>query len=96
MRAYVEGIHFFKTQRDETIRIMQQYMGGETDADIATLYNSVRDLYQPLPIPSEEGIQAVLDRETDLDARGFKPNDFVDTSFLRALDESGFVSGLYR
>jgi hypothetical protein len=47
-------------------------------------------------VPSEEGIQAVLDRETDLDARGFKPSDFVDTSFLRALDESGFVSGLYR
>jgi ABC-type nitrate/sulfonate/bicarbonate transport system substrate-binding protein len=96
MRAYVEGIHFFKTQRDETIRIMQQYMGGETDADIAMLYDSVRDLYQPLPVPSEEGIQAVLDRETDLDARGFSPSDFVDTSFLRALDESGFVSGLYR
>jgi NitT/TauT family transport system substrate-binding protein len=96
LQAYVEGVHFFKTRRDETIRIMQQYMGGETDADIATLYDSVRDLYQPLPLPSEEGIQAVLDRETDLDVRGFKPSDFLDTSFLRALDDSGFVSGLYR
>jgi NitT/TauT family transport system substrate-binding protein len=96
MRAWVETTHYFKTQRDETIRIMQQYMGGETDADIATLYDSVRDIYLPLPIPSEEGIQAVLDRETDLDVRGFKPSDFLDTSFLRALDDSGFVSGLYR
>jgi hypothetical protein len=33
----------------------------------------------------------VLERETELDARGFKPSDFVDASFLREIEESGFL-----
>jgi hypothetical protein len=56
----------------------------------------VRDLYQPLPIPSDEAIQAVLDREPEPEARDLKPSDFVDISFLRELEQSGFVDQLYR
>ncbi len=96
MRAYVEAIHYFKTNREDAVRIMQEHMGGETDADIGMLYDSVRDLYQPLPIPSDEAIQAVLDRETDAQAKSLKPSDFVDVSFLRELEQSGFVDQLYR
>ncbi|HZU05313.1 MAG TPA: ABC transporter substrate-binding protein [Chloroflexota bacterium] len=96
MRAYVEGIHYFKTQRDEAIRIMQQHMGDLPADVISLLYDMVRDVYQPLPLPSEEAIQAVLDRETDPQARAFKPSDFLDVSFLREIEQSDWFAMLYR
>ncbi len=96
MHAYVEAIHYFKTDRDDAIRIMQQYMGGLPEDEVALVYDSVRDLYQPLPAPSEAGIQAVLDRETDPAARDFQPSDFVDLSFLQEIEQEGLIQRLYQ
>ncbi len=91
MRAYVEGIHYFKTQREDTIRILQQYMGGLPAEEMDLIYEAARDTFEALPVPREDAVQAVLERETELDARGFKPSDFVDASFLREIEESGFL-----
>ena len=96
LRAYVEGIHFFKTQRDETIRILQKNLVDLPESEVALVWESAREEYQPLPAPSEEAIQAVLERETDPAARSFQPVDFIDLSLLREIDESGFVRALYQ
>jgi hypothetical protein len=34
--------------------------------------------------------------EKDPKARGAKPEDFADSSFVKELDESGFIDGLYK
>jgi len=44
----------------------------------------------------EEAIQDVLDRDSDPKARSLKPKDFIDMSFLRELEENGFVTALYQ
>ncbi len=44
-----------------------------------------------LPIPSEDAVQAVLDREEAPEARAFRPSDFVDASFLQEIEQSGFL-----
>jgi hypothetical protein len=51
----------------------------------------VATFFASLPVPREDAVQAVRERETELDARGFKPSDFVDASFLREIEESGFL-----
>jgi NitT/TauT family transport system substrate-binding protein len=96
LRAYVEGIHFFKTQRDETIRILQKNLVDLPESEVALVWEAAREEYQPLPAPSEEAIQAALERETDPAARSFQPADFVDLSLLREIDESGFIRALYQ
>ncbi len=50
----------FKTQREATISILQEYMAGLPVEDVAFLYDDVRDLYLALPAPSDEALQAVL------------------------------------
>lgn len=95
LRAYVEAVHFFKTNRAQAIEIMQKYMGDLQADEVAYLYDQVRDL-QPVPAPSEEAIQAVLDRETEPQARTMKPADFLELGPLRELEASGFVASLYR
>jgi ABC-type nitrate/sulfonate/bicarbonate transport system substrate-binding protein len=96
MQAYVEGVHFFKTNRDETIRIMQQYMSGLSVDETAYLYDDVKDDYYPLPLPNEEAIQAGMDRDLENPVRDLKPSDFDDSSFLEEIDRSGLVTALYR
>jgi ABC-type nitrate/sulfonate/bicarbonate transport system substrate-binding protein len=96
LRAYVEGVHFFKTQRDETIRILQKNLVDLPESEVALVWEAARDEYQPLPAPSEEAIQAVLERETDPAAKSFQPADFIDLSLLREVDESGFIRALYQ
>ncbi|HLH22993.1 MAG TPA: ABC transporter substrate-binding protein [Chloroflexota bacterium] len=91
MRAYVEGIQYFKTNREDTIRILQQYMGGLPAEEMDLIYDAARADFQSLPIPSDEAIQAVLDRETEPEAQSFKPADFTDDSFLRDIEQSGFL-----
>jgi ABC-type nitrate/sulfonate/bicarbonate transport system substrate-binding protein len=91
MRAYVEGVHFFKTNRAETIRILQQYMGDLPAEEIDLIYEAARETFEALPLPHDDAVQAVLEREEAPEAQNFKAADFVDTSFLRQIEQSGFL-----
>ena len=71
-------------------------MAGLPVEDVAFLYDNVRDLYLALPAPSDEALQAVLDRESDPQARQVRPSDFVDLSFLQQREQSGLLATLYR
>jgi ABC-type nitrate/sulfonate/bicarbonate transport system substrate-binding protein len=96
MRAWVETVHYFKTQREETIRILQANLSGLELDEITFLYQDVADLLQLPPVPSDAAIQAMLDREDDAAARTHKPSDFVDLTFLHEIEQSGFLATLGR
>jgi NitT/TauT family transport system substrate-binding protein len=95
LRAYVEGVHYFKTNREGSLRALQKFFRGATAEQVAFLYDNQREVFDPLPIPSDEAIQGELDRETDPKAKTFKPADFWDLSFLREIEKSGFLAELY-
>ena len=96
MRAYVEGIHFYKTHRDETIEMLRRH-NADLPLDEATyVYEQTVNVFKPLPIPSDAAIQAVLDRETEPGAPKLAPDDVADRSILREIERSGFVDALYQ
>jgi NitT/TauT family transport system substrate-binding protein len=95
LRAYVEGVHYFRTNREGTLRALQKYFRGATVEQIGFLYDDQRAAIEPLPLPSDEAIQGELDRETDAKAKSFTPADFMDLSFLREIEKSGFLAQLY-
>jgi hypothetical protein len=49
----------------------------------------------PVPYPTTEGIQTIIDHiaKTRSQAKGLNPNDFIDSSILKEIEDSGFVSG---
>lgn len=96
MRSFVEAIHFFKTNRDPSIRLMQKFMAGLPPEIAAPLYHETRDRLPALPLPMKEALQAVLDREGDAKARALQPADVADLSFLQEIEKSGFVRELYK
>jgi hypothetical protein len=50
------------------------------------------------PYPPLDGIKEVLLElgEKDPKARGAKPEDFADSSFVKELDDDGFIDSLYK
>jgi hypothetical protein len=50
-----------------------------------------------VPYPSIPGIQTIIDHlaKTRPEARGLRPQDFIDGSVLKEIEESGFVKKLY-
>ncbi len=95
MRAFVEATHYFKTNRDGTVPILQKYLGGLSSEQARFLYDDFVELFEEVPVPNEKGLQAMLDRESDPKAKSFKPADFVDLSFLKEIDRGGLVEKLY-
>jgi NitT/TauT family transport system substrate-binding protein len=97
VRAYVEATHYFKTHREETIDILHESWAGMPREEVAYLYDEVVDEMQRFPMPSDESVMAMVERETDPQtAAQFKPTDFYDPTFLREVERSGLLQQLYK
>lgn len=96
MRSYVEAIHYLKTNPTGTIALIQKYMAGLNLEEATYLYHEQADFFEPLPLPSDKALQALLDRESDPKAKSAKPSDFVEVSFLKDIEKSGLLDQLYR
>lgn len=99
MRAFIEGIHYAKTHRRETIEIIAKYLRTDEKDVLDETYDSiVQTLVPEKPYPTQKGIQIIL-RELgakDPAARAARPEQFVDTTILKELESSGFIDKLYK
>jgi LysM repeat protein len=99
MRAYVEGIHYAKTHRRESIEIIAKYLRTDDKEVLDDTYDSIiQTLVPEKPYPTLKGIQIIL-REfgaKDPAARSARPEQFVDTTILKELESSGFIDKLYK
>lgn len=97
VRAYVEGMHRYRTDRDFTVQVQQDY-SGISDRSIA---EETYDLTQPgMPrvpypvIPALATALKVMARKTPACAKA-DAHQFVDDRIIRELDEAGFIDSLY-
>lgn len=97
-RALVEGIAVYKTQKDFSKRVIAKYMRISDPEAVEDGYQFFSSLVPAKPYPPLDGIKEVLIElgEKDPKARVAKPEDFADLSFVKELDESGFIDGLYK
>jgi ABC-type nitrate/sulfonate/bicarbonate transport system substrate-binding protein len=97
-RALVEGIFVYKTQREFSKRIIAKYM-RINDADaVEDSYQFFSPIVPAKPYPPLDGIKEVLLElgEKDQKARNARPEDFAESSFVKELDDSGFIDNLYK
>jgi NitT/TauT family transport system substrate-binding protein len=99
LKAFVEGIHYMKTHRQEALAIMAKYLRTDDPDALQEAYESIGQALIPeAPYPTVKGIQIML-REMgvkDARARTARPEQFVDLSFIKELDSSGFIDRLYK
>lgn len=89
-----------KTDRKTGLKVFTKHLAGGREADPQITERSydvsiTDDKFLRNQYPSLEGIKLVID---SLGERGkdAKSADFVDATFIRELDESGFTRDLYQ
>jgi NitT/TauT family transport system substrate-binding protein len=99
MKAYVEAIHYYKTHRKESLAILQKYLKTDDMEALTETYEGIGlTLVPEKPYPTLQGVE-IMRRELaakDPKAREAKAEQFVDLTFVRELDTSGFIDRLYK
>ncbi|HWP59221.1 MAG TPA: ABC transporter substrate-binding protein [Candidatus Acidoferrales bacterium] len=99
IKAYVEGIHYYKTRRNESLAILQKYLKVDDQEALADVYEAIGlTLVPEKPYPTLRGIRTILMELSARDpaAANARPEQFVDMTFIRELDKSGFIDALYK
>jgi len=99
MKAFVEAIAYYKTHRKESMAILQKYLKSDDLAALEETYESIGlTLIPEKPYPTLKGIQIMLQElaAKDSKAQAAKPEQFVDLTFIKELDNSGFINRLYK
>jgi NitT/TauT family transport system substrate-binding protein len=99
MKAYVEGIHYYKTRRAGSLGILAKYLKTPNIEVLTEIHENLGLKLTPQkPYPTLRGIEIML-RELaarDPKARGARPDEFVNLAFIKELDNSGFIDRLYK
>jgi len=98
LKTMIEGTQFFKTNKPRTMAVLKKYMRGAGDDILDETYEHTKAGLETVPAPSLEIIKTALEilsyqypqaKQTD-------PNPIIDPSYVRKIDQSGFISALYK
>jgi len=98
MKAYLEGIYVFKTNRDVALNVLKKYTKLDDLSLVRVAYDEMSQrLIRRVPYPDREGIQTIIDQlaKTRPQMKNLNPGDFIDPSILKEIEDSGFVKKLY-
>lgn len=99
IRSFVEGIHFYKTRKKESMAIIAKYMRtNDMEAVAATWDYFANKIVPKKPYPTARGIKALLDlaAKERPEAAKVSPERMMNISLLKELDDSGFIDALYK
>lgn len=99
MKAYVEGIHRFKTDEKLALSAIEKYTKVKINPATELHYQQYAHRYiKRIPEATPEGIQTILEEiaESRPLPSGITPERFVEPRFLKEIVQSGFVESLYR
>src|SRR5688572_19089014 len=101
VKSHLEAIHLMKTDRETGIKVLAKYLRSIKDRDILrkTYDGAIPDnKFSRKQYPSIPGLQMALDllAEENPKAKSARPDDFVDARFIKELDQSGYIDGLYK
>jgi NitT/TauT family transport system substrate-binding protein len=98
VRALVDGIHYYKSNKARALDIMTRYMRGAERRTAEAGYDFNAEVYQRKPYASREGIRLALEELAPKNPKAAtaKPEQFFDDRFVRELDRVGYIDTLYR
>jgi len=96
LRAYCEGIHRVKTDKEGTIKVLARYTRVQDPEILGELYRIYGVKYlEPVPKVRLDAVDEVLRSEVKT-AAAVKASDFVDNTLVDELEQQGLFQSLYR
>ena len=101
VKSQIDAIHLMKTDRKTSVAVLGKYLRQTTNREILERSYDLSATDQKYPrkqYPGLAGIQTVLNAIADENpkAKTARPEQFVDTRFIKELDDSGYIDGLYK
>jgi ABC-type nitrate/sulfonate/bicarbonate transport system substrate-binding protein len=99
MKAYVEGIHRFKTDKEFALMTLEKHLKQKTTPAAEKIYEVYDHKYvKRAPEATPVGIQTILEEISAIRPlpTGVAPQRFAELRFIRELVSTGFLDGLYK
>lgn len=95
VKTAVDAIAFMKQNKAEAEKTMIKWYGMNSQEARDLFYTELLKM-DSKPYPPYEGVRMIMKFYGSWDSRvKFKPEDFYDDSYIRELDESGYIDSLY-
>jgi ABC-type nitrate/sulfonate/bicarbonate transport system substrate-binding protein len=98
LKTMIEGIYVFRTNKERSMAVLRKYMRGASDEILDETYQETRGDLEEKPIPSLDVIKSALEvlsyqypqaKQTD-------PILIIDPSYVKKIEQSGFITSLYK
>ena len=98
LKGFIEGVHYVATHKEETKRIITKYLKTADPEILEATYQSFMQVTDYSGSPNLEGVRNAIDEVAQRvpAAKTKKPEDFIETRFLRELDKEGFFKQFQR
>jgi NitT/TauT family transport system substrate-binding protein len=92
LKGFIEGLHYTAAHKEETKKIITKYLKTADPDILEATYQSFIQVTDYSAIPNLEGIRNAIDEVAQRvpAAKPKKPEDFIDTRFLKELEKEGF------
>ncbi len=96
VKAHVEGIHFLKTNKEASIKILSKYLKTNDRELLDGSYEIYRKSFIDVPYPITQGLQPTYEYVAAQrpEVWSQKPEAFMDSSFIAELEKTGFIKNL--
>jgi NitT/TauT family transport system substrate-binding protein len=91
LRSYLEAIHYVRTNREGSIKILTKYLKVNDREAVDATYEFFSRRMERLPRTDPEGVKNIL---KEMGASQKNPGDFFDSSLLDEIESEGFLQKL--
>jgi NitT/TauT family transport system substrate-binding protein len=95
VKASIDAYAFMKNNKEATLQAIAKWYNVTDPKQQESMYKTVQATPMK-PYPSVKGIQQVLSLFTYRELKKSKPEDFFDASFIKELDQSGYIDSVYK
>lgn len=96
LKGFIEGVRYAATHKEETKKIITKYLKTTDPEILEATYQSFLQVTDQSAYPNMEGLRNAMEEVAQRVAvvKSKKPEDFVNTRFLKELEKEGFFKQL--
>lgn len=97
LMAHIEAVHFFKTRKEESIKMVSKYSRQTNNIYLEAAYTATAKLYDQVPLVTRAGVESqIKEAVSRKPGARLRFEDMVDESIVRELEKSGFIDKVYK